>query len=216
MGRYKRHSKTITKVVTPKRDIIQNKDIPKKDNSKPLERNPLTQELIRGFLVSVKKSNNYNSLYCYYKPFTEVLNKCHYFLESKCNTKRTALQIGNKIAMHGRPRHLWYDKTLYNSLFGKLCLLNELLEYRGRLDVPFLRHCELRSDLLENYAKYEIEKSGMKVYPNNIVFAMMFGTIFAIIGFLISTILFALVFGYAFAFVFSCYVFVILIIAKYT
>lgn len=208
MGRYKRHSKTKTIV---KGDTKLTYTVT--THTKPKNRkDPLTKSLIRDFLFSVKKNDAFRKLIVYYKPFYTAFNDSHSL--PKLVTSYGGV-VSYRLGEHLECKYPRYGGLrLYNSFLGRLSLINVLLDYRYKplsesKCSPINKH-----QLLEYYAKEELKKRGVKVYPNNLVFALIVGTIFALIGYISIMVLLWCIFGFYVCLIYSIFIIGVLLVRK--
>ena len=178
MGRYKRHSKT--------------KTLKKDKKHKAL----LPKMLARNLIYVLKKHNKFGSFINSYKPFGDAFDTN---LTIPMRSRRyDRLPIGKYLTYEG-PAEL-----NYNTMFGRLCLVNNLLiPIESRFTQ---KHLLSKEDILAYYAEYEVEKNNIKVYPNNMIFSVIVGSIFALIGFFTILFILWIIFGFFGCLLYSAFV----------
>lgn len=208
MGRYKRHNKTKTfarnNPMSPK---VSHYGLKKKEKSKFVNKSPMAKKLVGDLLLSLKKRNKFANLYSSYKPLTtnDIYNP---YLPRE---RYINFFIGNNLRfMGGGYGYGHYESKDYSSLFGRVCILNELLTYNEYKHPLFSCGILPKEKILEYYVKDIIEKEGIKVYPNQEAMGALFGTIFASIAYIISIIFLSIVISPIYAFWFSLFILTLL------
>lgn len=165
--------------------ILYSNDVTKPKPSKGI----LISKLIGDLLLSVKKRGKYGILLKTFNIDKTIWlgdNILPMRAEYVYYGRGAKFDVGNLFGYYGKFDHA----NLYTTLVGKLSLLNSLLWYNKRF------YSKVRKeDILEYYAKDEIEKMGIKPLPNELVFACLFGTVFALIGLGIITLSLVSLFG---------------------
>ena len=202
MGRYKRHSKT--KTIKQHNAEITYSTVSYEKVKRP--KAYLSTQLISDFTKAVKKNNRFRDMMVMYEPFDDAFEDSS-VLPSKIFGGRVKFDIGDKIKYAGCVE--LYNRQYYHNLFGKICLLNVLLRKK---DIPTSSHYNIigKPTLLEYYAKEEVKNKNIKVYPNNLVFAAIFGSIFAIIGFISLLVMLYFLFGFFGSAIYAIFVTIVL------
>ena len=187
MGRFKRHQRKYkTNVVhTPHGDISVSvtdyEPIPRGANT------PRTLRLFRNLFLSLKRRNMFGKFINDYTPIEGLLyaTDADNVIESVQNQRNMDSGIYLSSIKLNNPLYVLRYDDLFNTIYGRANLLKGLL-YR--------RHKHVTSDaipmgigeVIEPYMIDELKKRGKKVYPNDLVFGFLFGTIFTIIGFAVT------------------------------
>lgn len=202
MGRYKRHARTKT-VVEPNFKITHTVS---SEEKKKLEKDTTVTEFIRDFTYSLKENGKFSNFIWYYAPFDKVFYNKNILPLRAASKYGIFIPIGENIRIRKKACLEVNLLNLYKTFLGKIALVDELLAYSNVEKKVSLKHLEEHYDeyskkqLIEDYARYCVEKSGMKVYPNHLIFSLGFGLLFAIIGYLAFTFLLATTFGNLVAF----------------
>ena len=200
MGRYKRHAKTKT-ITIPNTSRQHPTTITYSIINEHLDKpkTPLTDGLIKNIMLVAKKNrichkviSVFNPLTKRYKSDSELPNLVFY---------RPRVYIGNNI-IYEYNRHI-QGSYLYETPIGRIILADRLLIPKNKASMSAL---EFKRELVGMYAKQELEKENIKVYPNNLVYSYTFGTIFAAIGFLAIIWLIIEFFGVVPAFIYALFV----------
>ena len=187
MGRFKRHQKKYkTNVVhTPHGDISVSvtdyEPIPRGANT------PRTLRLFRNLLLSLKRRNMFGKFINDYVPIEGLLyaTDADNVIESVENQRNmdsgiylSSIKLNNPLYVHR------YD-DLFSTVYGRANILKGLLYRRNRHVTSHAIPMGI-GEVIEPYMIDELKKRGKKVYPNDLVFGFLFGTIFTIIGFVIT------------------------------
>lgn len=187
MGRFKRHQKKYkTNVVhTPHGDISVSvtdyEPIPKGKNA------PRTLNVFRNLFISLKKRNMFGRFINDYTPIEGLLyaTDADNAVESVQNQRNMDSGIYmSKVKLHN-PIYVHTYNELFNTIYGRANLLKGLL-YRRHKHVTSYAIPMGIGEVIEPYMIDELKKRGKKVYPNDLVFGFLFGTIFTIIGFAVT------------------------------
>lgn len=227
MGRYKRHQRknrgTTTIVANPPipngaypRNYNACKEPEISDRVKSMlvstpktstsERGQLISNLMADMLLSIKSRGKYLNFRRLYHVDRNVLCKdamgvYAVFINNGTYRVRLQLRIGNDLLFRGRLP----DFDNYKGLVNRCLLLNEILQYDysyERLKIePIYKH-----EILGYYAKDELQKQNVVVYPNELALGVWVGTIFACISLLFITWGLASILSLNVALVFSLFV----------
>jgi hypothetical protein len=119
------------------------------------------------------------------------------------NYYRYRLQIGNDLLFRGTLSR--FDNNFYEGLVNRCLILNEILQF----SYPYKR-CEIKPifkyEILGYYAKDELQKQNVIIYPNELALGVWVGTIFACISLAFITLELALILSLKVALVFSLFV----------
>jgi len=204
MGRFKRHQSknkgTITSVATSPTKYpstrVERRRAPEisdrvrqmlaiSSNPKKKHKSRRISSIVASLLKSVKVRGLYASLENqYYIPNNLWVNG-----DAILTIARHDIRIGINVRYKGW--HDYYTDPYYSTL-GKIILVNYLLTQKKTY--PYWDKRIGREELLEYFAHDELEElkneGNVTLYPNDLVFMMMFGAIFASIGliFIIYTI----------------------------
>ena len=212
MGRYKRHQKhksiepSVNLTVTTTLSTLERNN----DNKRKQLLSPNSTNLIKSLLTSVKKRGKYANFATWYSLDKKTLEDPQHSIPYM----RVRLPIGNQLSIRVDNRGI----DFYKSFLGRLWLIDEFLGnshariiigHRYNKMMSMLRK-PLKSEILEYYAKDEIERLNIKVYPNELVFKTLFGTIFAIIGLFSILIILYYIGGVFICALYSLFVFITL------
>lgn len=187
MGRFKRHQKKYkTNVVhTPHGDISVSvtdyEPIPRGKHT------PRTLGMFRDLFLSLKRRNMFGKFINDYVPIEGLLysTDADNVIESVENQRNmdsgiylSSIKLNNPLYVHR------YD-DLFSTVYGRANILKGLL-YRRHKHVTSYAIPMGIGEVIEPYMVDELKKRGKKVYPNDLVFGFLFGTIFTIIGFAVT------------------------------
>lgn len=186
MGRFKRHQKKYkTNVVhTPHGDISVSvtdyEPIPRGANT------PRTLGMFRDLFLSLKRRNMFGKFINDYTPIEGLLyaTDADNAIESVQYQRNMDSGIYLSSIKLNKPLYVHRYDDLFNTIYGRVNLLKGLL-YRRRRHVTSYAIPMGIGEVIEPYMVDELKKRGKKVYPNDLVFGFLFGTIFTIIGFVI-------------------------------
>jgi hypothetical protein len=187
MGRFKRHQRKYkTNVVhTPNGDMIVSvtdyEPIPRGKNT------PRTLNVFRNLFLSLKRRNMFGKFINDYAPIEGLLYATDEGNAIESATNQRNMDSGiymSKVKLHS-PIYVYSYYELFNTIYGRANLLKGLL-YRRRRNVPSDAIPMGIGEVIEPYMIDELKKRGKKVYPNDLVFGFLFGTIFTIIGFAVT------------------------------
>lgn len=186
MGRFKRRTKVKTK--TKSKRQLRNEEIIKA---------PLYTELFKDVSVSLKKRKQFGDyIYSFLSPKHFLENDENWLQYIRAyNGRRMCLKIGDAM-LFTYPR--CHSKEFFGSILNRLILLN--FTVLRKKDSNY----EVRK-VLECYAKDQFTKDGRKVYPTELFFSFLFGTIFAIIGMALLILITIKLFSLGFAAFFSAF-----------
>lgn len=171
--------------------------------TKYIEKNSLLQErekyvksLLRDFSYAIKKNKQFANFVRLYKPFEKKYSS----YDMLASMRTIHVKIGKHLFFHGTLNGFTLSE-INSNLFARICLLKTWLVPRSynHIDLP-------PNDLLEVYTKEEIQKHHIKVYPNNVVFAVTIGAIFALIGFFSISLLLWRLYGFLGCLIYGCFV----------
>lgn len=178
-------------------------------------KDPNISSLISDFAYAIKKNKKYGNFIANYMPFdTNHTLSLHKLVKNNISTgvinQLPTKVLGTSNIIIGE--HIFYKSSvginyddIFKGILGKVFLLNEMLIYK-KLTIPEIR----KEKLLEYYIKEEISKRNIKVYPNNLVFVMTLGAIFAVIGFFSILLILWYIFGFLGCLMYSLFVLIIL------
>ena len=226
MGRYKRNQSNRTKTLLanryaktnkPQREYGNRNRLPEisdrvktllqKENiqiNKPIKDVRISR-LVGDMVLSLKKRGKYVNLLNSYG-IDKVVFLNDYVLPSRTYNLHYGLGIklfiGNKLTYYGKVPTYFEVNDLYNTLLGRLCMIDTLLVQPKYRRFPRVG----KNVILEYYAKDEIEKMNIKPLPNELVFACLFGTVFALCGLIIIASVLLKVFGIVLCIIFLFFV----------
>lgn len=186
MGRFKRHQKKYkTNVVhTPHGDISVSitdyEPIPRGANT------PRTLGMLRDLFLSLKRRNMFGKFINCYTPIEGLLyaTDVDNVVESVQNQRNGDSGFYLSSIKLNEPLYVHRYEDLFNTIYGRANLLKGLLYRRHR---HVTSHVPIGiGEVIEPYMIDELKKRGKKVYPNDLVFGFLFGTIFTIIGFAVT------------------------------
>lgn len=187
MGRFKRHQKKYkTNIVhTPHGDIAVSvtdyEAIPRGANA------PRTLGMFRDLFLSLKRRNMFGKFINDYTPIEGLLyaTDADNVVESVHNQRIMNSDIYLSSIKLNNPLYVLRYDDLFNTIYGRANLLKGLLYHRCRHVTSYAIPMGI-GEVIEPYMIDELKKRGKKVYPNDLVFGFLFGTIFTIIGFVIT------------------------------
>ncbi len=187
MGRFKRHQKKYkTNVVhTPHGDISVSvtdyEPIPRGANT------PRTLGMFRDLFLSLKRRNMFGKFINCYTPIEGLLyaTDADNVVESVQNQRNLDSGFYLSSIKLINPLYVHRYEDLFNTIYGRANLLKGLL-YRRHKHVTGHAIPMGIGEVIEPYMIDELKKRGKKVYPNDLVFGFLFGTIFTIIGFAVT------------------------------
>lgn len=140
-------------------------------------------KLISDLLLSVKKRGKYADLLKAFGIDKQVFLDDSILPNRLCNLHNSRYGIRTIIVKnllyYGRVPTHFESNELYNTLLGRLLLLEEVLLFRTHKGIFTNINKE---EILEYYARDEISKMNIKPLPNELVFACLFGTVFSLFG----------------------------------
>jgi hypothetical protein len=189
MGRYKRHCKKHnTATITAPPPIPQKyKKYPKPKEKPKLEKHPIPMGLVGDILLAVKKKNKYPNLLCDYRLSESLLLTPDALANETAIRNRVRRTLSfDKMYYRGAMPYYHYPSDLYDSLIGRLFMMNRLLlwndEPNYNLKLPLW-------ELNEYYAQHYLEKKGIKpLYPNEMAFVFNFASTAFIIALVVMAI----------------------------
>lgn len=194
MGRFKRRKKkSNTQVInTLNADLVIPQFVPK-------NKCPKTKRLFIDLFLSLKKRNKFGDFINFYEPIKLLLTKNdetnardayhvhNYFFQ--------AIPIGKDIKYYHYVRNRNHE-SFFDNLLGRITILNGIIrtKYRTRTSFYFGENSLCKGDMIGYYVADKLKAKGKdkNVYPNELAFGFLFGTIFTILG-LISIVMATLI-----------------------
>jgi len=171
MGRFKRHQKKY------KTNVVHTEPIPRGANT------PRTLGMFRDLFLSLKRRNMFGKFINDYTPIEGLLCATDADNVIKSVQSQRNMDSGFYLSSIKLNKPLYYHRyDLFNTIYGRANLLKGLLCHRRRHVTSYAIPMGI-GEVIEPYMIDELKKRGKKVYPNDLVFGFLFGTIFAIIGF---------------------------------
>jgi hypothetical protein len=171
------------------------------------ERGQLISKLMADMLLSIKSRGKYLNFRRLYHVDRNVLCKddmvAYTLFIKNGRYYRYRLQIGNDLLFRGTLSR--FDNNFYEGLVNRCLILNEILQF----SYPYKR-CEIKPifkyEILGYYAKDELQKQNVIIYPNELALGVWVGTIFACISLAFITWGLASILSLNVALVFSLFV----------
>jgi hypothetical protein len=175
MGRFKRHQKKY------KTNVVHTEPIPRGANT------PRTLGMFRDLFLSLKRRNMFGKFINDYVPIEGLLcaTDVDNVVESVQNQTNGDSGIYLSSIKLNNPLYVHHYDDLFNTIYGRANLLKGLLCHRRRHVTSYAIPMGI-GEVIEPYMIDELKKRGKKVYPNDLVFGFLFGTIFTIIGFAVT------------------------------
>ena len=189
MGRYKRHCKT--KTITKNNSKITYSTVsyvPKR------EKDWNTEWLMRDFVRAMKKHHVFSSVIDKYAPTNSLFYGIPKIQRLLCHN---SFDVGNYLYIRTCGMDRIIHEDAHRTLLGRLFMFNGMLKYyRKQPSMRYLNSQLDNKDFLKYYVEEEVKNRNIKVYPNNMIFASIFGTIYAIIGYVAFLALLWALIGY--------------------